>query len=114
VHCCVRARARDWLTLALLIAQQGEVAGRRVYSPAHAREVSVSSPVAPTRALGVERVDLGGSVPGLLAAGAERLLLVDADSRTAWLWFSRRELASSDLDALRGAAARSAGRQLRP
>ena len=114
LHCCVQARARDWLSLALLIAQNGELAGRRIYSEAYAREIPDSSPVAPDRALGLARVDLGGSVPGLLAVGAGRLLLVDADSRTAWLWFSRRPLGSTDMDALRQAAARSAGRQLRP
>lgn len=113
-HCCLQARARDWLGMALLVAQQGEVGGVRIFDEAYARDIPVSSPVAPSRALGFERVDLGGSVPGLLAAGARRLLLVDADSRTAWLWFSRRELTEAERQDLLSAAAQAAGRQLRP
>lgn len=113
-HCCVQARARDWLTLALLIAQRGELGGRRIYSEAYARDIPLSSPVAPTRALGFERVDLGGGAPGLLAAGVHRLLLVDADSRMGWLWFSRRELGEGDRQALRRAAAQAGGRSLTP
>jgi hypothetical protein len=114
VHCCVQARARDWLTLALLVAQHGQLGGERVFSEEFAREIPESSPVAPGRALGLVHVDVGGSVPALLAAGRGRLLLIDADSRTAWLWFSRRDLGPAGLEALRNAAARAAGRQPRP
>jgi CubicO group peptidase (beta-lactamase class C family) len=112
-HCCLRARARDWLSLALLVAQQGEFGGRRVYSEAFAREIPIASPVAPGRALGLSHVDVGGSVPALVAAGPGRLLLIDADSRTAWLWFSRRDRGDAGLQALRNAAAQAAGRQPR-
>jgi len=113
-HCCVQARARDWLTLGLLIAQRGEVAGRRIYARSFADEIPVSSPVAPARALGVERVPVGGQAVGLLAAAPDRLLLVDGDSGTAWLWFSRRALGDADRDALQKAAASAAARQSQP
>lgn len=113
-HCCVQARARDWLSLALLIAQHGELGGQRVYSEDFAREIPSSAPVAPGRGLGLSHVDVGGSVPALLAAGRGRLLLIDADSRSAWLWFRRRDFGETGLEALRNAAAQAAGRQPRP
>lgn len=86
-HCCVQARARDWLTLVLLLAQDGEVAGERIYPEDFAHEMVGVSPVAPERALGVQRVQLPDGSQALLARGRTRLLLADPHSRAAWLWF---------------------------
>ncbi|MET0291383.1 MAG: hypothetical protein ABW136_03395, partial [Steroidobacteraceae bacterium] len=103
-HCCLRARARDWLTLGLLLAQRGTVDGRRVYSERFAGEIESSTPVAPSRALGVERVPLAEGAVGLLVAGGQRLLLADPSTRTAWLWIGSREFQPSHRAALLAAA----------
>jgi hypothetical protein len=92
VHCCVQARARDWLTLGLLVAQDGELAGRRIYPARFAQQVLGTSPVAPERALGVQRVRLAAGETALLVRGHNRLLLADPHARAAWLWFGSRDL----------------------
>jgi hypothetical protein len=92
VHCCVQARARDWLTLALLVAEDGELAGQRIYPARFAQQVLGSSPVAPERALGVQRVRLAAGDTALLVRGHNRLLLADPHARAAWLWFGSRDL----------------------
>lgn len=103
-HCCVEARARDWLQLGLLLAQDGEVGGVRVFPQRYARELLLTSPVAPERALGAQRLTLTGGGAALLARGRGRLLLIDARARAAWLWFGTSEMADERVARLLHAA----------
>lgn len=110
-HCCIEARARDWLQLGLLLAQDGEVGGIRVFPARYAHELLLTSPVAPERALGTQRLTLAGGGVALLARGRTRLVLMDPHSRGTWLWFGTREMGDDRLARLLRAAARSeAGR----
>jgi hypothetical protein len=107
-HCCVQARARDWLSLGLVVAQGGRLEGRQVVSGGFVREIGTSSPVAPERGLGFELV--AGASPGggnrvLLVPGRRRLLLADTASRTAWLWIGRRDFGATHRSALLAATA---------
>lgn len=103
-HCCVRARARDWLTIGLLFAQKGVVAGERVYPERFATQIESSSPVAPQRALGMERVGLAHGGTGLLVGGRQRMLLADPATRTVWLWISAEDFQPAQRVALVAAA----------
>jgi hypothetical protein len=104
-HCCIRARARDWLAMGLVAAQGGEIGGVRVHPPEFSAELTMTSPVAPQRGLGVERVGPSGDGAGtLLAGGGTRSLLIDPSRRSVWLWFR-----STPMDAAARAALLTTG-----
>jgi CubicO group peptidase (beta-lactamase class C family) len=113
-HCCIQARARDWLSLGLLVAQGGTLGGRRVYSEQFAQQIERTSPVAPDRGLGLRRIELQDGRHGLLAQGRTRLLLADPASRTAWLWISTADFTPGQIDQLLGAATEGSARQPAP
>lgn len=113
-HCCIQARARDWLSLGLLVAQQGALGGRRVYSEQFAQQIERTSPVAPNRGLGLRRIELQGGGHGLLAQGRTRLLLADTGSRTAWLWIRTADFTPRQIQELLSAAAEGSPRQPAP
>lgn len=88
-HCCLQARARDWLALGLVVANGGAspAGGEPIYTARFAEQIAVTSPVAPSRAMGAELIPAGEGAALLLAGGGTRALAMDPRSGTAWLWF---------------------------
>ena len=98
VHCCLAATGRDWLRLALLLADDGVVGGHRLLPAGFVQEMARAAPVHPGRGLGVS-VGVTDSGQRLMwIHGAGRLLLAVPDLRWAAVWFAPDELP----DAARG------------
>jgi hypothetical protein len=105
-HCCIAARATDWLRLGMLFAGGVEgAAGSVVALPAaFAAAVSGSSPVAPDRGLGfaLTRAREGHQV--LESQSPGRLLVADPVRGRTLLWMGARSLEPGERSALLAAA----------
>ncbi len=91
-HCCLVARARDWLRLARLLADDGRVGPRQLWPAGFVADIAAASPVHPGYGLGVVVTRGGGGETLLWAQSAGRLLLAVPEHHLAAVWFSDSEL----------------------
>jgi hypothetical protein len=102
-HCCVAARADDWLKIAQLIAG-GEEAGAARLPAGFDAELLASSAVAPERGLGLARLLTRDGRTVLELATAGRWLVADPSTHRALVWFGSRPLLPDERAALLRAA----------
>jgi CubicO group peptidase (beta-lactamase class C family) len=91
-HCCLAARARDWLRLARLLADDGRIGPRHLWPAGFVAEIAAASPVHPGYGLGVVVTRGSGGETLLWGQTAGRLLLAVPERHLAAVWFSEAEL----------------------
>ena len=91
-HCCLAARARDWLRLARLLADDGRVDGRQLLPAGFVVQMSRVAPVHPGYGLGVAVQSTRGGETLLWARSPGRVILVVPDRRITAVWFSASAL----------------------
>jgi Beta-lactamase len=100
-HCCVTARAEDWLRLGLLLANDGMVQAERVLPRGFVAEMARSSPVHPGYGLGYWVEEL---VPGQLLLSIRsdgRVLMAAPGTGLALLWVGEGAAPAGLVDLMR-------------
>ena len=92
VHCCFAATGRDWLRLALLLANDGMSDRQRLLPASFVTQIARQSPVHPGAGLGL-RVEVGPAGARVLVMEGQGRWLVAAPGRgIAVAWFSEAPL----------------------
>jgi CubicO group peptidase (beta-lactamase class C family) len=86
-HCCLQARARDWLRVAGLLASDGRANGQQLMAPGFVQDMARAAPVNPGQGLGVELMGTARGDAVLLLRSPGRLLLVVPAREIAVVWF---------------------------